>query len=691
MVSLDNISTLCIPIVAAILGIAFPIIIQTISQIDTKYNSVRLDQRFRKESLYKQLWISLIIAIVALLYKNFLFYPWKYEDGFFNWLMSNSSNIIVLLSTLYLIAILFSVVNLIIRYSDNKDLFHRILKRTKKKEKINKDDIQDLTELVKYILPKDDNDTLRAFYKLLYEYTSGKSKNGIKQVFEYDEWFYKTILSLHETICKESIHSSSIINENDIIKILIPESSNSIISDKTYFVLWRALQQQLIHNKTEWVYNYWSFAHQHIWLGLKPIWAEYDYSTKGILSILNKVEVEIREAQINRFKEFHLVLIGYILYLKKYSLIKQITSYSQSEPYQFPLVPSTLVDIVKAFEMLSNKALEQSWYFEQYYPFIGIKGVNSTNIPAAWSMSYLSLLLFRLNSFEAKYMASYLDPWELPAIPEKLNEKSALLSTTEQMIRFVEEWNQKENLLVLEELGWNIKDDDIDPLKKLNVYLGELKEAIIEKRKVLSSSKEKLDKFNRRTKEIIENNAVVYTDVLDKCSHDFTNLDKDIINSSLSQKMEKETLSDDQTYTHINYDEVMALIMMDEFIHLYSLSFYKHKKRHYTINSEEMFSALDRLIGDKRDDYAIINFGIYLDFYLDGSQKQPALNKVIGGSNKYEKFYYKDNLTIHSLPLVGNGLMDQVLVIIKKDDLPCYENYKPTDEIISNSTFASSN
>jgi len=99
MISLDNISTLCIPIVAAILGIAFPIIIQTISQTDTKYNSIRLVQRFKNEMFYKHLYPSLIVAVVVLFYNNFLFFPWAYERGFINYLMSNSSNIIVLLST----------------------------------------------------------------------------------------------------------------------------------------------------------------------------------------------------------------------------------------------------------------------------------------------------------------------------------------------------------------------------------------------------------------------------------------------------------------------------------------------------------------------------------------------------------------------------------------------------------------
>lgn len=685
MIILDNISLLCIPIVAAILGIAFPIIIQTISQIDKKYNSLRLVKRFRKEKLYRYLWSVLIITILALFYNNLFIIPWKYNLGYvLNCVMSNSSNFIVLATSIWLIYILFSVAYLIIKYSDDEDLFERILEKVKQSEVIEEDDVQDLAELVKYVVPKANNQILVDFYKFLDDYSRKKSKNGHLIVFEYDNWFYEVILSLNETICIANVHYSSITNQNDIVKLLIPESSKIIISEKTYFVLWLAIQQQLLYDKVEWMFNYWAFAHQHMWLKLKPIWPKYDYLTGDAPILLNEKEVEKRERQIDRYRDFHLALCGYILYLKEYELIKQITNYTQSEPYQFPLVPSTLIEIVEEFKSATNIDGAQSMYFQKHYPFYGVKGVSSGDISLAWFKRYLSLLLFRLNSSEVNYIASYLDPWQLPVIPRKLNEMAALLSVVEQMLQFVNEWTDEWD--VLNKLGWNVEADDIDPLSKLNEFSEQLQEGIIKKRQSIGRSTKKTIQFNNRTKDIIEKDACVYRDVLDGC-HTELNKDlliKDIINTSLSQKMKKETFSDESISTHLNFDEIMAETMVRDFLHLYSTSFYKHKKRHFTINSDEMFNAMDRLIGESRDDYIVIVFGLYLDFYLNGPQKQLALSKVEEESNSIVKYNFKDSLEIYSLPSVGNGLMDQVAVIIKKVDLPCYENYEPTNEIIYN-------
>lgn len=273
--------------------------------------------------------------------------------------MSHSSNLLVSVSTIYLIIILFFVVRLVIKYYDYQTLFKNIFKSIKSKA-VKDIHILDLAELPKYILPKDDNKTLGQFYQILNDYARSKSDKELSEPLEYDNWYYNIILSLNESICRENIRTISIANDNDILKLLIPASSENIISGKTYLILWRALQQQLFYNKTELVYNYWAFAHEYIWIRLKPKWEEYDYSLNGLSVVLNKDEVEIRGAQINLFKEFHLLLCGYILYLKKYSLIKKIISYSQSKVYEFPLVPSTFEDIVGEFKNLSNKDFDQS-------------------------------------------------------------------------------------------------------------------------------------------------------------------------------------------------------------------------------------------------------------------------------------------------------------------------------------------
>lgn len=378
----NNVADLCIPIVASILGIAFPIIVQTIGRIDDRYNTIRLVKRFKKEPLYLYFRISLAITIILLIYNNTVFFPWQLNWGKgFNEIIQNSSDILVLLSTSVLIILLFSVVNLIIQYYDYKDLFHRIKYKLYSSNKIknnleeSESDIYDLVELVKFIIKKDDQDTLNDFYQFLYDYIIVKTKDTDLESIVFDNWAYNTILSLNDILCRENIRSISIVNVNDIVKLLIPVyKPEGVISNESYQVLWRALEQQLFYDKTEWVFEYWTYAYQFAWLYLKPLERRVNYFTNGNQAE-NKNEEEVREKQIMRFKEFHLALCGLLLYLKKYELIKTITSYSQSQPYNFPLVPSSFQEIVLQFSSLNNIEWEQPFHFGKFYPFMGVGGL----------------------------------------------------------------------------------------------------------------------------------------------------------------------------------------------------------------------------------------------------------------------------------------------------------------------------
>lgn len=680
----NDIATLCIPIVAGILGVALPIIVQTIGQIDIRYNSIRLVKRFKKEPVYRLFMGSLIFAIVLLIYNNFVALPWPYDWGStMNFVMSRSSDIFVLLATVVLIFYLFFVVRLIICYYDYQDLFRNIRKRIKVKTNINENDARDLVELGKFVLLKDDNETSSNIYQFLDDYAHEKTKNADSNAIEFDNWFYDAILTLNETLCRENIRPLSIVNENDILKILIPEyNPKSIISDKTYTVLWRALQQQIFYDKTDWIVEYWRSAHQFIWLRLKPIEKDIDYSTDPY-TVKNEDEVKIRDRQIARFKEFHIVLGGLFLYLGKYDILREVTSLSSSQPYQFPLVPSSFQEITYQFTILNTFDSSNPFYFERFYSFPGVRGIDTGNISLGWANRYLLLLLFRLNSAEVENMARWKSQWELPFIPESLNETTTLLRLLEQMKNFAQQWVTPGNLKIIDTLNWQPKEGNPQPLEKINEFITKLEESVIKQRENLDLSNDKIQQFNDRSKKIIRGTVYSYEEILQTCSQDSeTDRVKDVINSSYSMPLDKEAFSDDQTKTFLNFDEVVAISIVHEFYRQYSFSYYQHGKRSHTINSEQLFDALDKLIGEKRENYVVVAFGLYLDYYLDGPRKQPELKKIKGDGRDYAQYSYKGTLKIHNIPSGDSSIMEQSLAIINVEDLPCYINRIPPEEMI---------
>lgn len=255
LVDFNKVVDLCIPIVASILSIALPIIVQTISKIDEHYNSIRLIKRFKNELVYWLFQGNLGIAIILLIYNNIVFLPWKRDgEAFWNNVMSNSSNILLIIFTVVLIVFLFLLINLIIRYYDYQKLFthikNRLYSKNGIKDVIKEKDARDLIELGKYIIRKDDNEIAKDFYQFLYDFVTEKNRDKSFKSVEYDNWLYNAVLSLNDIVCRENIRPISIANSNDILKLLIPNRPEYIISDTTYLVLWRTLQQQLFYDKT---------------------------------------------------------------------------------------------------------------------------------------------------------------------------------------------------------------------------------------------------------------------------------------------------------------------------------------------------------------------------------------------------------------------------------------------------------
>jgi hypothetical protein len=685
MIFFDNISTLCLPIDASILGIALPIIIQTVGQIDIRYNSIRLVQRFKSEKLYHCFLGSLIIAIIILIYNNIAFFLWKYDWGVLNDIMSQSSNILVLGSTIILIYFLFKITMLIILYYDYQKLYWYIRNKIDIRRGDVEKDIRDLAELGKFILLKDDNKTSANFYQLLYDYSNNKTRNKVFEVVELDDWFYDIILLLNETLCRERILSISIVNGNDLLKILIPENPESVISEKTYKVLWRTLQQQLYYEKDDLVYEYWMFAYQYTWLRLKPIESSIIIEDP-LLNEKNVRNKNKRDEQIKRFKEFHIAFCAYILYSKKHDLLQRVINYTSSVPYQFPLVPSTFCEIVDWFYSL-NKFEKTVFYYQSNYHFLGVKGIDAGNTTLFWCNKYLALLLFRLNSFEVVYMSNWSDPWNKPKIPISLKEATEYLTIIENLKWFFEDWRKNNVINLINQFGWNNGDIEkkieIDEYidKYIDKYIDEINAEITKIRKNLQLSSDKIKQFKERSIEIISDTVYSYKCILHECSNPGNNYVKEVINASYTRPIDKEAFSDDQTKHFADYDEVVASNVVKEFYHLYSLSFYKNSKRFISIDYDNFLQAIEKLIGEKTTHYVVICFGLNLEYFANKLVNQ--LEKVSGDGRNYSKYTYKENIEIHSLPSGCNSIMDNNVVIINKDDLPCYQKQEPPEETMA--------
>ena len=108
-------------IFSAVMGIAYPLIIQAIERLDEKYNSPRIAKLFKEETSFKTYQIMIVISIAFAFVS--LYYP-KIVDGH-DLLM----NIFVTIHSLIILTLLYSmikIINLILDYYDPNSLIYHI-------------------------------------------------------------------------------------------------------------------------------------------------------------------------------------------------------------------------------------------------------------------------------------------------------------------------------------------------------------------------------------------------------------------------------------------------------------------------------------------------------------------------------------------------------------------------------------
>lgn len=434
----------------------------------------------------------------------------------------------------------------------------------------------------------------------------------------------------------------------------------------------------MFYNKEDWLYEYWTFASQYRSSNLEQIQPLHEFNKQMEFVLINKDEVEHQKREIECFEKFHIKLAGLLLYKERYSLLKKVLSFTQSTPFLYPLVPSSFSYICEVFIKINTSKFGNPFpYINQY--FLGEKGLDRGKVTQVWMNKYLSLLLFRLNSYEVKLMPNWLEPWKHPQLPHKLKDLYNWQERMEQLSYFIKQWGEEINESILKEMGFT--QEKQKPLEELESFIRIIKENISVKKKNVVLDKK--DEFYETTKSMVSDAL----EVLSKFENSKKpNKDKSIsylLNGWVKRPFPNEAFSTDVTISHSGAGYIVAQQTVYNLYRDFCQNFFIVKKRMYIIFSEDLFKALDRMIEGKFKKYVVITFDIYLDNYLNGRNKINGFEKSDNKTDEsiVEKYLYKKELEIISFPKTGNTLVGQTLAIIEKNDLPFIESIKPKKEI----------
>lgn len=669
----DVISSFAIPMVIAIFALAFPLLFQTASRIDDKYNSTLLIKVFRKDNICKWFIYTLLGALICCgLWVVQL--PRIIDCGkVINIFIDNSALILLLVLTIILVIMTISIMWLMYVYYVPDKLLERLIKQYHNSTANDKSMLfMAISKIMHYAIKKSDSklsfSTLQFYYNEFYAYREDKKNEKCT----YPEEYYRVINETNEFAYMEPKKETSFFNESVMLGLLIDEYQGTILSDQTYREIWKGMRQALYYNRVDFIAAYWRKAHQYMSFGLTPIYPKYNNN----FNVTNQTDVNRRSEEREMFLEFHYALGGLLMMKQKYTLINQLTSWTNQTPPKYVLVPETMEEVIERFMNIEKKGgYMNPIYYEQKYPFPDISGVNANDIIKIWIKRYVAILFLRQYTLNEYFV--YSRTLEMPNPPQTLSEKRSWLDELDVLKEFVMEYlsdNSCLKSLNLEVLGlpnWFENNNRTNPEELIESFKKQVKYSAEQKKENQELDQEKIDQLNNATKKILTNHFDYYETLFRNHIED-SKPHKSLFYGGRYEVSDKMAFAENQDMGYVDFDSIYAEIIATEFSHnMPSVFRVYYKTTCYILAEKDIFSAIDNMQMDSQK-FTIVSVGVNLYLY-----------KSHGVLSKENGFWEYNGISIVELGYTQIDAVNNSLFIIRNEDLPCILHNKINEETIN--------
>ena len=656
---INDIVDICVPLIAVLLGTAYPIILNNISNIGEKYKAKYLLALFNYERFQKKrgkfnsnyfeylLYISLFLLLFLILELKPLF-------GWNNWFINNSAKLSVVISTISLIIVFILWLKEVIIYTgDITNLFKYLTKEYHKESETDRKQyiLMSINEITINAVEKNDKrieEDILNFYtelrtKLRKEYKDNlidkdkSNKEGVLYPFYYHEFIRELIKVFIEGSDDNFISLQHHITNGSF---LIPNDFQYIkISEDTYNNLWYNIT--LIRNNTDFISKFWAHSNQYFWMGLKEIVLNFDKS--------NEKKFIEREEERKRFLEFHYAVGGLLLYSKNYESLKYIFSYSQQSPPDYKLLPYDMKELFEWIEFFRNEYKQIPKFFIGYdrYRFPNLDSVGTNKQVVFWICRYLCVLFIRqYKLLKTLYYSNTTNQPYLNDLPlmELYNWKESITYFKFCLNKVLEDKEALEQLEL-----WNTYELKYSEIDKFIIELEQsIDEHISDRKERAELSQKKIEQFYASSKEILGNCLEEYLPINNPEDFD---TDFKVTFSGESVLFNKSCFVDDDIPC-MDYDSNLANIISRYSIKKYiPNSFLGAETKSYLLNNNNLLEGIGRIINDKEEDIVIIIF-----------------NAGDDTSQKLNNSQYKEKV----IPLPATDLRNTIF-ILEKSNLPNIE------------------
>jgi hypothetical protein len=655
-----------INIIIALLGLAYPILLQVIARLDEKYESEHIATLFKTEWEWKAFRYTLVASLLSVFIWSLKLKPLIEIDGL-NYLIKNSATLLIALSaTLLVISFFFFVGKVLNYYTPYSTIPYLIKGHDKSKSEIKF--FPALADLLLLSIRKQQTNLSRTLSDFFYSAFRNVREKPNNTPVVYPDQYYHTVYKAIEELAILKEKRNYLLEHRTSGGIwLLGEMQGKEISEKTYFWLWRNLLLALRYNQDDLIVNHWETCHQYYSYSLPYIHEEYDSKTNSF-EVSNKTEVDKRLSERKKFIEFHYALGGLLTYKNRYACIKRLFSYTQSQPPKYELLSESMQEIFSFYFEVRDPYDISCTLISHQYPFPDLSGISSDGVIKKWIMSYMAILFLRQYTI-IPYLIS-MKPLEYPRIPATQGEIKNWIDGLDDFKKLLVEHLENEELLKTLNLefitqAWCYENGKPYPTTFIDSLKSSLEEAYENNALTLPLSEDKIRQFKDSSKAIMEsafeslepiNNAVSISDI---------ESDKWYVNG---QRMlqSKDAFSENPESHHMEFDSYLGILSAKILKKGLSEVFLRKNSKSYLLKPEQLFKAIDHLRAD--ENYVIVNFGINLDLFIN-QIKVPKLS-----SKKYKK------MKIHSFD--SSRILRDSLFILKISDLPNVTSRPIEDAII---------
>lgn len=659
MIQFDSNIEYLLAFVSAIFGLSVPIMLQVIERLDQRYESTRLAERLKSERTIRVSIISLIIALFTCTYAVFCKFPSPWDC----WILNNSANLLALVSCITLIVSFLCACRVILIYYNPTKLQDRILSSFEKAQnEVSKEsDFFDWVDLTKVLLATSDRTPAFKVYDVLGEETYGSFEKAGKEGVVFPAYLTIGITSINENLCQTPRRPFSINNGNQILKNLISQPGK--LTDEAYTLLWNNLQLQLFYDQEDWVYEYWSAAVQEYDLAIAPLYEGMPVSDNPAKSVTEE-DVNKRNEDRKRFKEFHITLCASILREKRYELLDKLISYYRAltPEYEYPLVPSSFSEILDAFKLVEESP-RFDFGVDRYYPMRGMKGIVDSIVLGSVKR-YLAFLFVRVFSNIGKMKSTYANYPDTIGALKRMDEVRGYLQWVlpsvfrdEDLMNILSFTDFSEAKVEMQALLTKVKSEIEDKEKEL--------------RKTKPNEPEIIQENLEKTKGLVLNRLHDYGPFIKRAKESKVGKTYYLRGNS-SVLFPNLAFQQDAGISYANMEDSVAGASISEVQHGFATTFYLKQPKQIRISSEKVFDVLERL--DINDSYVIVAFDVYLDYYL---------YKGVAGLRKVDERYFFKDVPIIRLHGGPSQIVSRSLFVMRTNDMPSLSFVAPVADHIT--------